>query len=171
MFTLHKLTTADASAYLSALIELLQDSVDNGGSVGFLPPLGQEEANAYWQSVFGGVANGSRILLIAQKDARVVGTVQLDLCQKGNGLHRAEVMKLLVHTKARRQGLGRALMQAIEAEARAVNRITLVLDTRQGDPSEQLYQSLGWQITGPIPQFARNPDGTLAATVIYYKLL
>jgi len=171
MLIIQKLTASETAAYLPALMELLRDSVENGGSVGFLPPLNPAESTAFWQGVFTGVAAGSRILLIAKEAERVVGSVQLDLCQKGNGLHRAEVMKLLVHTTARRRGIGRALMQAIEAEARVANRITLVLDTRQGDPSEKLYQSLGWHITGAVPQYARNPDGSIAPTVIYYKLL
>lgn len=171
MPTLHKLGSAEMATHLPALIELLQDAVESGASIGFLPPLSKPEAEAYWQSVFASVAHGSRILLIAKDGARVAGAGQLDLCQKGNGLHRAEVMKVMVHTAARRQGLGRLLMQAIEAEARAARRTTLVLDTREGDASNHLYQSVGWQLAGVIPQFARNADGSLAGTALYYKLL
>lgn len=80
-------------------------------------------------------------------------------------------MKLLVHTSARRQGIGRALMEHLELEARGLGRSTLVLDTREGDPSNDLYRSLGWTLVGPIPQYCRDADGTLAATMIYYKLL
>lgn len=171
MLALQKLSSTNTTTYLPALIELLQDSVESGASIGFLPPLSYQEAEAYWQSVFTSVADGSRILLIATDDERGVGTVQLDLCQKANGLHRAEVMKVMVHTSARRRGLGRRLMQAIEEEARAAHRTTLVLDTREGDASNNLYQSVGWQLAGVIPQFARNADGSLAGTVLYYKLV
>lgn len=168
---IQNLSPAEAATYIPALIEILQDSVNSGASVGFLPPLSREEAETYWQGVFASLADGSRVVLIIKDGERITGTAQLDLCQKGNGLHRAEVLKVMVHTKARRQGLGRALMLAIEMEARAAHRTTLVLDTREGDPSNTLYQSVGWQLAGVIPQFARNADGTLAGTALYYKLV
>jgi GNAT superfamily N-acetyltransferase len=101
----------------------------------------------------------------------IAGTVQLDLEQRANGNHRAEVMKLMVLSAARRQGLGRTLMEAAESEARRLGRTTLVLDTRQGDPSETLYRAMGWEPAGAIPRYARSADGALHTTVFYYKLL
>jgi GNAT superfamily N-acetyltransferase len=154
------------------LIDILTDCVDGGASVGFLPPLRTEEAAAYWRGVAEALRDGSRVLLIAGVPGRPAdGTVQLDLCTRANGLHRAEVVRLLVHRRARRAGLGRALMHAIEAEARRRGRTTLVLDTREGDPSERLYQSLGWQRAGVIPRYARSAGGALDGSVFYYKLL
>jgi GNAT superfamily N-acetyltransferase len=154
------------------LIEILVDCVDAGASVGFLPPLAPAEAAAYWHTVADALADGSRVLLVAgPPEAPAVGTVQLDLCTRANGLHRAEVIRLLVHQRARRQGIGRALMEAIEAEARRRGRTTLVLDTRGGDPSERLYQSLGWQLAGVVPRYARSATGALDPSAFYYKLL
>ena len=89
----------------------------------------------------------------------------------GEGMHRAEVSALLVHSQTRRQGIGRMLMAALEAHACAHDRATLVLDTRVGDPSEALYQSLGWQKTGAVPDYARNANGRLHATAFYHKLI
>jgi len=145
--------------------------VDSGASVGFLPPLGTDEASRYWDSVASAVQDGSRVLLVARQADRPVGTVQLDLATRANGLHRAEVIRLMVHRDARRLGLGRALMLAIEAEARRLGRTTLVLDTRQGDPSEHLYRQLGWVLGGNIPRYARSADGSLHTTAFYYKLI
>jgi GNAT superfamily N-acetyltransferase len=71
-----------------------------------------------------------------------VGAVQLDLAERPNALYRAEVMKLFVHRRARRQGIGRILMGAVELAAMEAGRSLLVLDTRKGDPSEQLYLSI-----------------------------
>lgn len=151
---------------------LLRDVVDGGASVGFLPPLGAEEAGGYWDGVARALEGGGRRLWIARNAAGVLaGTVQLDLEQRANGNHRAELTKLMVLTATRRQGLGRALMEAAETEARRLGRTTLVLDTRQGDPSELLYLGLGWQRAGAIPRYARSADGTLHATVFYFKLL
>jgi ribosomal protein S18 acetylase RimI-like enzyme len=156
----------------AALVALLKDSVDGGASVGFLPPLDPEEAARYWQGVFDAVEKGSRRLWVARgADGSVIGAVQLDLETRPNGSHRAEVMKLMVHARARRRGVGRALMLEVEAEARGAGRTTLVLDTRRGDPSERLYRSLGWELAGIVPRYARSADGTLDPSAFYYRLL
>jgi len=146
--------------------------VDGGASVGFLPPLDAEDAAAYWDSVAAALEAGGRRLWIARADGGgIVGTVQLDLAGQVNGRHRAEVIRLMVVSSARRRGIGRALMEAAESEARTLGRTTLVLDTRQGDPSEALYRGMGWQPAGAIPRYARSGDGTLHTTAFYYKLL
>lgn len=169
--TIRRVDAAQALPYLPELTELLQDSVDNGASVGFLPPLPSAEATFFWQSVLDALQTGNRILLLATDGTGLLGSVQLALADKANGRHRAEVMKLLVHSRVRRRGIGRLLMQAIEQEARQHERTTLVLDTLQGEPSELLYQTLGYVAAGTIPQFARVGSGALEPTVIYYKLL
>ena len=171
MFTIHSLNAIQTLAKLDSLVRLLIDCVDAGASVGFLPPLERTVAKAYWQEASQAVAAGSRILLVAQEDARLIGTVQLDLCMRGNGLHRAEVSKLLVDTSCRRRGVGRRLMEALEAEAQTMGRTLLFLDTRAGDPSERLYQKLGYIMAGTIPYYAQSADGTLHTTVFYYRLL
>ena len=171
MFTIESLDHTQAQIALPELIEILRDAVDNGASVGFLPPLNENIASAYWMDVARAVAKQSRILLIARNDSTLVGTVQLDLCTRQNGLHRAEVMKLLVHSASRRQGIGEALMRAIEREAMQAKRSTLVLDTRAGDPSEKLYVKLGYQLAGQIPQYAESANGALDASAFYYRLL
>ena len=110
-------------------------------------------------------------MLIARNNGAVAGTVQLNLENRANGRHRAEVMKLIVHSAQRRRGIAQALMNAIEAEARQANRTTLVLDTRIDDVAEKLYLKLGWIAAGTIPRYAANADGTIDTTVIMYKLL
>jgi len=160
----------------AALIALLRDVVDDGGSVGFLPPLSEEDAREYWEGVAAAVKGGGRLLWVAREAAGgiigpTVGTVQLDLEKRANGNHRAELIKLMVHTRARRRGVGRALMLVAQDTARRLGRSTLVLDTRQGDPSEALYRSLGWTCAGAIPRYARSANGELHATALYYLLL
>ncbi len=170
--TIETLTASAASAALPELLAVLDDAVASGASVGFLPPLAAAEGRAYWRAVSAAVGDGSRVLLVARvAGGPIVGTVQLDLATRANGLHRAEVSKLLVARSARRQGLGRRLLVALEAEAQRLGRTTIVLDTRQGDPSEALYAGLGYQLVGAIPAYARSTDGTLHATAFYYKLL
>jgi acetyltransferase len=158
--------------HLPALVEILQDSINSGASIGYLPPFPDSDARAYWAGVLEKATNGSVLLWIARDaDLGVVGTVQLELASKTNALHRAEVCKLLVHQKARRRGVARALMLELLHVARDLNRTTLVLDTREGDASNHLYQSLGFQISGLIPAYVTNENGEFQATVIYFKLL
>ena len=171
-FVIEPLTPEMIAQREDDLVDILVDAVNDGASVGFLAPLAPDEARAYWRSVRDAVADGARVLLVAAAPGqRAVGTVQLDLAMRANGLHRAEVVRLLVHTGARRHGLGRRLMLEIEARARALNRTTLVLDTRLGDPSEGLYRSLGWILTGVVPKYARSSSGALDGSAFYYKLL
>ena len=164
---------ADATARSAgALAAILKDSVDGGASVGFLPPLGAAEATAYWREVADAVRGGTRVLLAARdSDGGLVGTAQLDLPEKPNARHRAEAMKVMVLTRARRRGVGRALMLALEAHARRLGRTTLVLDTRQDDPSEKLYLSVGWRPAGVIPRYAESAGGALDGSAFYYRLL
>jgi len=155
-----------------ALVALLRDAVDSGASVGFLPPLATDEALAYWDGVIEDVAAGVRVLLAARdRGGRLVGSAQLELAQKRNARHRAEVQKIMVLTAARQRGIGRALMLALEDTARRQGRTTLVLDTREGDPSERLYQSAGWQLVGVVPRYARSAGGRLDGSAFYWKLL
>ncbi|OON66718.1 hypothetical protein B0919_21270 [Hymenobacter sp. CRA2] len=169
--TIRQLSAPEARQHLPSLVDLLVDSVNNGSSVGFLLPLAPAEAADYWQGVVEAIETQQRVLLVAEEDGQLLGTVQLDPVHKTNAPHRAEVCKLLVHSRHRRLGLGRQLLQAVEAAARELHRTTLVLDTRLGDVSEQLYQSQGYARAGEIPEFVRNEKGELQATVVYYKLL
>jgi ribosomal protein S18 acetylase RimI-like enzyme len=152
---------------IAQLGELLVAVVNEGASVGFLPPLDRAEAECYWSELF----EPGVLLMVAERDGQIVGSGQLHLALRANGSHRAEVAKLLVHPDARRQGLGRLLMHHLEAAAREAGRSLLVLDTREGDVSNELYRSLGYVEVGRIPRYARSADGQLDATVIYYKEL
>ena len=166
------LGAAEAVRELRGLVGLLKDAVDSGASVGFLPPLAEVEGEAYWRGVVEEVRDGSCVLLGAREaDGALIGTAQLLLATRPNGSHRAEVAKVIVHTKARRRGIGRALMLAIEARARGLGRTTLVLDTRRGDPSEGLYTSVGYSLAGVIPRYARSANGALDPSAFYYRLL
>ena len=172
-FQIDALTPSAARAAEPALIEILRDAVDSGASVGFLPPLRTETASAYWRGVFAGLDMAALVLLAARRpaDGAIVGTAQLEPSAKENGRHRAEVAKVMVLQSARKHGVGRALMLALEEHARRLGRRTLVLDTREGDPSERLYASVGWVRSGVIPRYAESAGGRLDGSAFYYKIL
>jgi GNAT superfamily N-acetyltransferase len=161
----------DAAAAASAerrLSEILIGCVDAGASVYFLPPLAMAVACGFWRKVATGVARGERVLLAAWLDGTLLGTAQLGLDMPENQPHRADVVKVLVHPAARRAGIGRALMQRIEAEAQSHGRRLLVLDTA-GDAGEKLYRATGWQEAGTIPGFALDGHGRELATIFFWK--
>jgi GNAT superfamily N-acetyltransferase len=167
--SLRRLETVGATE-LQQLADLLIDCVDGGASVSFMQPLTPERALAFWQRVAAGVAAGERVLLVAEDGAGViVGTVQLLLDLPENQPHRADVAKMLVHRRARRQGLAERLMRAAEDAARDAGRTLLVLDTVTGGDAERLYTRLGWQRVGVIPEYALWPQGGPCATTFFYR--
>jgi GNAT superfamily N-acetyltransferase len=158
-------------AQIEALADLLIDCVDGGASVSFMHPLAPAKAQAFWRRVADGVAAGERALLVAEDDTGIVGTVQLVLDQPDNQPHRADLSKMLVHRRARRQGLGAALIRAAEQTARDCGKTLLVLDTVTGSDAERLYARMGWNRVGTIPDYALLPRGGLCGTTLFYKAL
>ena len=168
-WSLRRLHTVD-DTQIDGLADVLIDCVEGGASVSFMHPLARERAVAFWRRVGQGVAAGERALLIAEDARGVCGTVQLVLEQPENQPHRAELSKMLVHRRTRRQGLGAALMRAAEDAARECGKTLLVLDTASAD-AERLYERQGWVRVGVIPDFALLPQGGLCATTVYYRNL
>lgn len=170
--TVKRLNGDEAYAAIPALCEVLIDCVHGGASVSFMAPLSVDTARAFWRKVAGGVARAERALLVAQDEAgTIVGTVQLILDLPENQPHRADVAKMLVHRRARRQGVGAALLEALDAEARREARNVLVLDTVTGSDASRLYARHGWQHAGDVPRYALMPDGTPCGTSFFYKHL
>lgn len=169
-WTIRQLDAEQARAAIPALAAVLRDCVDGGASVSFMAPLTVERAEQFWSGVAESVARGATALIAAARDGRILGTVQLLLALPENQPHRAEIAKLLVHRDARRQGVADALMRAAEGEAVRRRRMLLTLDTANPD-AERVYQRLGWQMCGRIPDYALFPDGRYCDTVIYWKRL
>ena len=171
MIEVGRLDAAAAERDLEALALILADTVESGASVGFVTPFSTADAAAWWRSLLPDVAAGRVLLLGAWVEGALLGTAQLHPSAMPNGRFRAEVAKLLVHPSARRQGVGRALMDAIDALARERGRTTLVLDTQTGSDAERLYRALGWTVAGVIPDYSLLSDGSRGATTYMYKLL
>jgi acetyltransferase len=169
--TIQRLSADDIRSRQADLVELLCDTVDNGSSVNFLAPMDRELAAAFWERIAVEAASDRRVVVAAIDGSRLVGSVQLEFAAQPNGGHRAEVQKLLVHSSARRRGIGTQLMNAIEHEARSARRRLIVLDTEQGSPAEALYERAGYRRAGGIPEFALIAAGNrYTANVIFYKL-
>jgi len=169
-FTVRRLTTLTSREF-GGLCEVLVDCVEGGASVSFMHPMTLAKAADFWREVAASMNRGERALVIAEDaGGSVIGTAQAVWAAPENQPHRADVAKMLVHRRARRLGVGAAVLKAAEDAARDAGRTLLVLDTASDD-AERLYERSGWQRVGTIPDFALMPDGALCATVVYYKRL
>ena len=169
---IRELDGAEALARVAELAEVLRDCVEGGASVGFMLPLAEGRCEAFWRQVAAGVAAGGRHLFVAEDAAgRLCGTLSLVVDMPDNQPHRADVCKMLVHRRARRQGVAARLLLALEAKARQLGRRTLVLDTVTGSDAARLYERAGWQRAGDVPAYALMPDGRPCATSYYFRQL
>jgi GNAT superfamily N-acetyltransferase len=164
----------DAEAVRDAighLANVLVDAVEGGDSVSFMAGFGDDDARAFYESLLPELERGTRVLLAAYDDGVLVGTVQFVHAWPPNSQHRAEVAKLLVHRRARGKGVGRALMERLEEEARADGKTLLILDTVTERAADRLYERLGWTRLGAVPDYARDPDGSFCDATFFYKHL
>jgi GNAT superfamily N-acetyltransferase len=171
-FAIRRLHANEAAASVEALADVLIDCVEGGASVSFMQPLSRDKATAFWRGVAEGVARNERVLLVAEDaDGAIVGTVQLITAMPENQPHRADVAKVLVHRRARRQGLAQRLMAAVEVAARDEGKSVLVLDTVTGGDAERLYERANWRQVGIVPNYALMPNGAFCSTTFFCKQL
>lgn len=169
--TIETLTAPAAREAIAALAAILADCVGHGASVGFMAWNTPADYRAFWDGVVAEVEAGRTVLLVAREGENILGTAQLQLIGKPNQPHRGEIAKVLVHSQARKRGIGEALMQAAEAAARAAGRDLLVLDTDADSAARRLYSRLGWTEVGTIPRYALMPDGRDCGSTFFYKNL
>ena len=156
---------------IEGLSDILIDCVEGGASVSFMLPMTRAKAGAFWRAMAASAARGERVVLAAEDAADdIVGTVQVIWAQPENQPHRGDLAKMLVHRRARRRGIGAALLTAAEDSARRAGKTLLVLDTASDD-AERLYARQGWQRCGVIPDYALWPGGGHCPTTFFYKRL
>ncbi len=169
--TIRRLDAAQAEVRITALGSILGDAVAHGASVNFLAGVSATDTEGFWRRQLPAIAAGETLLFVAEDGVRPIGTVLLMFAPQPNAPHRAEIGKMLVHSTARRQGIGRRLLTAAEDAARAAGRTLLMLDTESGSAGDLLYRSCGWVALGSVPDHAFTPDGRLAPTTLFFKAL
>jgi hypothetical protein len=162
---------ASAPGTIAALADLLIETVGAGGSVSFMHPLARGDAEAFWTNALAEADAGRRIVLGAHANGVLIATVTLDLDRPPNQPHRAEIAKLMTRLAHRGHGAARALMQEAERRAAASGRSLITLDTAEEDGAAGLYEGLGYQRVGRIPDYALKPHGGLTGTIIFFKRL
>lgn len=92
---------------MSEFSALLHACVHDGASISFVMPFSPEEAEAFWRKkVLPGVAAGSSLLLAAEADGRIAGSVQLDHDTPPNQPHRASSSAIRRRARPRRRKSG-----------------------------------------------------------------
>ncbi len=168
-FTIRALSPAETDAAVPSLAAVLLDCVAGGASVSFMADLTPERAEAFWSAVASDARSDGRAVLVAEDESGIAGVVEVIPADPDNQPHRADIAKMLVHRRARRQGLAEALLRAAEAAAAAMGKTVLVLDTVTGGDAERLYTRAGWTKVGVIPEYALFPDGRYCDTTVFYK--
>jgi GNAT superfamily N-acetyltransferase len=165
------LSPRELDAALPTFVELLQETINGGGALGFHAPLAAEDARDYWQALRTELVLGSRVLLVASENGRIVGSGQLALAPWQNAAHRATIEKLFVSAAMRGRGIARALINALQDAARLRGRSLLLINARRAAPAERLYKSLGYREFGVIPGYAMGPNGERYDSVCMYREL
>lgn len=170
-FRIRRLETFEREV-VERLSDVLIDCVEGGASVSFIWPMSRAKAHRFWRDTAASASRGERVVLAAEDaNGSIVGTVQVVWAQPENQPHRGDLAKMLVQRRARRHGIGAALLAAAEQSARAAGKTLLVLDTVTGGDAERLYARCGWQRCGEIPNYALWPDGKPCATTVFFKSL
>jgi GNAT superfamily N-acetyltransferase len=164
-----RLAPGETHELLDALAGVLADCVAGGASVGYMEPFSHTEAREVFEDYARDCEQGRRIILGAFLDGNLVGTAQLVVGLPPNQPHRADVARVLVHRSARRRGIAQHLMEQLEREARTEGKTLLVLDAVSGGDAARLYERMGWNTVGVIPDYALYPDGRFCDTTVFWK--
>ena len=151
------------------LSDMLIETVADGGSVSFMHPLARGLALAFWDKALAAADRDERIVLGAWDGDLLAGTVSLLLDCPPNQPHRGEIAKMMTRVSHRGRGIATALMRRAEALAVERRRTLLVLDTASEAGASGLYERLGFNFAGEIPDYALKPHGGLTGTRLYWK--
>ena len=166
---IRRLYPSEAKSRINELADILLDCVAGGASVSFMADMTREDALSFWGKVTEGVESGARILIVAEQEGQLIGTVQVVASGIPNQPHRSDLSKMLVHREGRGKGVGAALLKEAERQSQEHGWWLMVLDTVTDSDGDRLYRRGGWLPVGTIPNYALWPDGRPCPTTYYYK--
>ena len=105
------------------------------------------------QSIASELHNPLSLWLVAQQGQTLLGYVGSQTC-----LDETDMMNIAVSPASRRQGVARALIEALVSALRERGSKQLTLEVRASNgPARQLYESLGFLQVGLRKNYYRNP--------------
>jgi len=100
------------------------------------------------------VADGRGAFLVAARAGRLLGCGAVRRIEERTG----EIKRMFVRPEQRGKGLGRALLAALETEARALGIVRLVLETGARQPEAiALYTGAGFAEVAPFGEYIGSP--------------
>jgi ribosomal protein S18 acetylase RimI-like enzyme len=162
---------AEADEICARLATLHRDALRSGMALGALETVEARALERSYRDVVSALDDRERLLLVAEDGEEIVGMAQLAFSRATNADHRAEVQRVAVARDARREGIGRRLMSAVETAARHHGVTLLWLTTHDGTDACRFYESVGYTKLGVMPDYSRRPDGVLWPGAFYFRLL
>ncbi|KAK1836949.1 acetyltransferase [Podospora conica] len=149
----------------------------------FLPPLKHEKLLAWWKERIAEATRGARVIVLlfaptttptptasgTTTGPAIRGIAMLKLDETETGPFRAEIDAVLVQQGARRQGCGRALVGALEAEAGRRGRSLLLVHVESDSIAETAFVHFGYTEIGRVPQYSRFPPNGKKPATFFYK--
>jgi ribosomal protein S18 acetylase RimI-like enzyme len=155
---------------LNDLCDATEAAIVDGSGFGWLKPPQRRVLEGFWR---GALLVPGRDLLVGRLDGTIAASAQF-IRPTANQEARAFAATLSTHFVApwaRGHGLARALVDAVEAAARAEGFDVLNLDVRETQAAAmKLYEACGFECWGVSPYYARV-DGRMIAGHYYVKHL
>lgn len=135
------------------LLSLWVDVSNAGGSVGFVPPVAEEDVRPALLRYLRGMADGTtRLLAGRDEEGRVAAVTFLVRDDHRLMRHWAWLYIVMVHPSLQGRGHGRELMAAVADAARRTDGVEAIrLTLRGGRGLERFYTSCGYQEAGRLP--------------------
>jgi acetyltransferase len=171
LLRVRRVEPSEADEICASLANVHQDALSSGMALGALDTMGRGVLERSYRDVVAGLDGRERMLLVAEEEGRILGMAQLVLSGATNADHRAEVQRVGVASQARGRGVGRTLMDGLEAAARDLRVTLLWLTTHEGTDACLFYETIGYTKLGVMPNYSRRPDGTLWPGAFYFKEL
>jgi ribosomal protein S18 acetylase RimI-like enzyme len=160
--------TSFAGTDLENLCEATEAAIAEGGGFGWLKAPRRDLLEAYWKGI---LLVPERFLFVARLDGAVAGSAQLTRAARNNEAQgfAAHLTTCFVAPWARRRGLARDLVAAVEDHARNLGLEVINLDIRETQEAAiHLYETMGYIRWGTHPAYARV-GGRIVPGHFYYK--
>jgi RimJ/RimL family protein N-acetyltransferase len=152
-----RLQPSDAPQYRELMLEAYELASDS-----FTSTAGERaaEPESFWVKRIADPC-GLSAAFGAFEGKQLIGTVALEFSAKPKTKHKGLVIGMYTVPAARGNGVGRALLEAIVAHARAKDGLlSLTLTVTEGnEPAVNLYRSFGFKTFGVEPMAIHTPSG------------
>lgn len=129
------------------------------GAVGWLEVPDADETGRWLEDELRGVREGTAHFAVAKVGGAVVGLGILSVFHPPVLARNGQVRKVMTHPQARGKGVARAVLLALEDEARRIGLENLLLDVRGNNHGAMaIYESLGWLRCGAVPDLIAVGD-------------